>query len=162
MKYYHCSKDYYRNNTIISKPYKFNEDIIKIYKDVTGMDISRLIYLLDYIDEDYLHTFKYCYEVKPIGKVFKGCLDYSPSMCEDALNMNKNKFTKEELIGIIKLFANAYNHNIKSKETLNDLGIYGTIYTKYEYICNSAEIICKVNKNESLNDIYYQMMKLED
>ena len=164
MKYYHCSDISYYNGNNITKQYKLDNNIISIYKDITNLDVSNIIYMLDYINEDYMYEYNYCYEVIPNGNVFKGYMDYSPLMCKSIIDDVKDVYSNEHIISIIKLFANAYGGDVKSKESLLHLQLYDFISDKIEYICNSARVVNIINqpKNMSLNEIYHNMSKLED
>ena len=147
---FHYDADKYKVGDIITKDNsKFiSTEVIKAYKNITELDVSKVVYCRDFVfDNNYMdEEYDYCYEVSSIGSMFKGYISFNADMCMEALKEDCNTMTREE---IIKEFSLAYRDNdFASQDNLlakfpnicRPLSDYPTEKERYEYICDKVQV----------------------
>lgn len=143
--YYHYDDNDYNIGDTITRNYDIDNDIVSVYNDIIGIDVTRLVYMLDTPNEDYKYTYKFTYTVKPLDKVLKCQMDYSPLMCKDTIKFANNKGIFKDnftITDFITYFAKAYEGDEESKDMLQSLIDYDKS-NKVEFICTKAQIINK-------------------
>lgn len=150
-QYYHYdNREFNFGDTITGNDYhsELDPDVIDAYEDATGLKISSVLYMLDNMNDDYLDTYDYGYEVAPINKILKCSMDYSVIMCSMELSHccmfyydRHSDFSIEDVKKLyISLMVESYLGDRTSKEYLEDEFNY-SVSDKVEYICQSAEVV---------------------
>lgn len=142
--YHFDNRDFIRGDTIESPHYKFSQETKDAYnKVVPGGDASDIIYLYRSGDTDldeHLEVFKNCYKIKPLGPVEKRYMDYSPVIYE----LNKDIIFGETPDP--NLFARAYSGDEEARNEIKEK--YNYFSDKVEYICQSGEVLEKVEETD--------------
>lgn len=127
---------------------KIDKAIVDVYEESCSLNITSILYMLNYQDQDYAETYEYGYQVAPIGKILKCFMDYSVIMCSEELKRccmsYYNKHQDENIEDIkqtyIQLMCESYLGHIDSQNILAKYFDY-SVSNKIEYICNSAKIV---------------------
>lgn len=147
-KLYHYSNTKYNVGDEITKLVKLSPEVIRAYKNEIGLDVDKLVYMLDHKDEDYADTYKYCYEVS-VPNTRKAKMDYSPIMCQDYLDRVNKKFDANK---VAESFAKLYN-GIKDSDILSVLGL--TDSDKEEFITDrGVKVVAVEDTNANIDEAY--------
>ena len=117
---YHFDNEKYNIGDSITKYNNLFPIVKNIYKNYIDLDVTKLVYMLSFINDEYWDSYKYCYEVKA-ENFYLVQMSYSPIMAADFINMtfkNNINITSLEIEKIVNLFAKAYLGDLKAKEEL--------------------------------------------
>ena len=133
---------YNKGDQIKPPPRKYDRDVIKFYRESTGIeDVTSVVYLLENQNDEYLEVYQYEYLVKATGVVFKGVMDYSPELCNYEKSRIVSLFGYSLWENFVKLMSAAYAGDLKSMNSLKKYYDYEISSDKYEYISTGAEVV---------------------
>lgn len=180
--YYHYDNRYFNvESHIVGNDYSnlINPKIKSVYSKILPeiSDICSAVYMLDHESEEYEDSYRYGYQVSPIGEVIECFMDYSIVMCQDKFDHIDFDSMDDDLC--VDILSRLYDIVVMNHLLLADIHtsiryafilLYAACYRKdtyddrryqlkkyfdidvsdkVEYICNTAEVL-SISENQEI------------
>lgn len=181
--YYHYDNRHFNvESQIVGNDYSnlINPKIKSVYSKILPeiSDICSAVYMLDHESEEYEDSYKYGYQVAPIGEVIECFMDYSIVMCQDKFDHIDFDSMDDDLC--VDILSRLYdivvmNHLLLDSDIHTSIRyafilLYAACYRKdtyddrryqlkkyfdidvsdkVEYICNAAEVL-SISENQEI------------